>query len=35
MTFDSGVMVDFDQAIHASTKYTNLIEGKIQYVGKI
>lgn len=35
MTFDYGVMLDFDQASRASTKDTNLIEGKIQYVGKI
>ena len=28
MIFDSGVMVDFDQASHASTKDTNLIEEK-------
>jgi len=28
-------MVDFDQAICASTKDINLIEGKIQYVRKI
>jgi len=35
MIFDYGVMVDFDQASHASTKDTNLIEGKIQYVGQI
>jgi len=35
MNFDSGVMVDFDQASRASTKHTNLIEGKMQYVGKI
>ena len=34
-TFDYGVMVDFDQESHASTKDTNLIEGKIEYVGKI
>lgn len=35
MTFDYGVMVYFDQACHASTKDTNLTEGKIQYVEKI
>lgn len=28
-------MVDFDQASRASTKDSYLIEGKIQYVGKI
>ena len=33
MIFDYGVMVDFDQASHASTKDIYLIERKIKYVG--
>lgn len=35
MTFDYGVRIDFDQASHVSTKDTNLIEGKLQYVEQI
>jgi len=33
--FECEVMVYFDQASHASIKYKNLIEGTLQYVGKI
>ena len=35
MIFDCGVMVDFDQRSHASTKDKNFIEGTLQYIKKI
>ena len=34
-TFDCGVMVDFKQSSWASSKYKNIVEGNLQYVGKI
>ena len=33
-TFDCGIMVDFKQSSWASSKYKNIIEGNLQYVGK-
>ena len=34
-SFDCGVMVDFKQSSRASSKDKNVIEGNLQYVGKI
>ena len=34
-SFDCGVMVDFKQSSRASSKDKNIIEGNLQYVGKI
>jgi len=34
-SFDCGIMVYFKQAIRASSKDKNIIEGNLQYVGKI
>ena len=34
-TFDCGVMVDFKQSSRASSKDKNIVEGNLQYVGKI
>ena len=34
-SFDCGIMVDFKQSSQASSKDKNIIEGNLQYVGKI
>ena len=34
-SFDCGIMVDFKQSSRASSKDKNIIEGNLQYVGKI
>jgi len=34
-SFDYGIMVDFKQSSRASSKDKNIIEGNLQYVGKI
>lgn len=34
-SFDCAIMVDFNQSSRASSKYKNIIEGNLQYVGKI
>ena len=34
-SFDCGIMVDFKQSSQASSKDKNIIEGNVQYVGKI
>jgi len=34
-SFDCGVMVDFKQPSRASSKDKNVIEGNLQYIGKI
>jgi len=31
-TFDCGVIANFDQESHASSRDTNLIQGKLKYV---
>jgi hypothetical protein len=34
-SFDCGIMVEFNQSSRSSSKDKNIIEGNIQYVGKI
>lgn len=34
-SFDCGIMVDFKQSSQSISKATNIIEGNLQYVGKI
>jgi hypothetical protein len=34
-SFDFGIMVDFKQSNRVSSKDKNIIEGNLQYVGKI
>ena len=34
-SFDCGMMVDFKQSNRASSKYKNIVERNIQYIGKI